>query len=98
MELLPCPMDHVRLHVPRPFGNPPSLLRLTPYQHVGLKKASDIIFARNAYFPSLIVRKGNSIIHSVPRTEEWQLGAWFNGRTEVSKTFDEGSIPSAPAT
>ncbi len=25
------------------------------------------------------------------------LGAWFSGRTEVSKTFDEGSIPSAPA-
>lgn len=23
---------------------------------------------------------------------------WFNGRTEVSKTFDEGSIPSTPAT
>ena len=26
------------------------------------------------------------------------VGAWFSGRTEVSKTFDEGSIPSAPAT
>ena len=24
-------------------------------------------------------------------------GAWFNGRTSVSKTADEGSIPSAPA-
>ena len=26
------------------------------------------------------------------------LGAWFNGRISVSKTADEGSIPSAPAT
>ena len=27
-----------------------------------------------------------------------RIGVWFNGRTEVSKTFDEGSIPSTPAT
>ncbi len=25
------------------------------------------------------------------------LGEWFNGRTAVSKTVDEGSIPSSPA-
>lgn len=25
------------------------------------------------------------------------LGAWFNGRTSVSKTVGAGSIPAAPA-
>ena len=29
--------------------------------------------------------------------ENWHMGRWCNGSTAVSKTADEGSIPSLPA-
>ncbi len=30
-------------------------------------------------------------------TQALKIGEWFNGRTAVSKTVNEGSIPSSPA-
>ena len=39
----------------------------------------------------------HACIHGFESRTGHHIGTWFNGRTEVSKTFDAGSIPAVPA-